>query len=32
MKAFTHESGLAVLAVAAIAALLLSLAFAGSCW
>ena len=33
MKAFTHESGFAVLAIAAIVALVLSLTFAsGACW
>ena len=33
MKAFVHESGFAVLAIAAIVALVLSLAFAsGACW
>ena len=34
MKALTHESGFAVLAIAAIAALVIGLALAGSgsCW
>lgn len=33
MKLFTHESGLSVLAVAALTALVLTLAFAsGACW
>jgi hypothetical protein len=33
MKAFTHESGFAVLAIAAVTALVLSLVFvSGACW
>ena len=33
MKAFTHESGFAVVAIAALTALVLVLAFAsGACW
>ena len=33
MKAFTHESGFAVLAIGAVVALVLSMAFAsGACW